>query len=199
MVDVPEPIVRPARLPGLLVVEPTPIHDERGFFVRTMAAAVLHQAGVDPSTFVQENQSRSKQGTLRGLHFRSDYRERKIVRCARGQVFAVTVDLRPTSPTFTEWEGVELDDRTHLQLVIPAGCAFGFQVVSDWADVCYKHDVTYSPDLDVALAWNDPELAIPWPVAEPLLSPRDRAAPALAALRPKLMEWSAAVPSAPSA
>ena len=171
-------------------MEPVPIHDERGFFVRTLSAEVLRQAGVDPAGFVQENQSRSRHRTLRGLHFRTDYRERKIVRCARGEVFAVSVDLRPWSPTYCQWEQWELDDRRHLQVVVPAGCAFGFQVTTDWADVCYRHDVQYSPGLDGALAWDDPELAIPWPLEGPILSARDRSAPTLAQLREQLLTWS---------
>lgn len=185
----PEPTIRPGSLQDLLVLEPVPIPDERGFFVRTMSAEVLHGSGIDPASFVQENQSRSCHRTLRGLHFRRELRERKVVRCARGEVFAVVVDLRPWSATFGRWEHVGLDDRDHRQVVVPAGCGFGFQVLSDWADVCYKHDATYAPELDGSLAWNDPDLRIPWPFADPILSQRDRTAPTLAEIRPFLASW----------
>ncbi len=185
----PEPTIRPGSLQDLLVLEPVPIPDERGFFVRTMSADGLHGSGIDPASFVQENQSRSCHRTLRGLHFRRELRERKIVRCARGEVFAVVVDLRPWSATFGRWEHVGLDDRDHRQVVVPAGCGFGFQVLSDWADVCYKHDAAYAPELDGSLSWNDTDLRIPWPFADPILSQRDRTAPTLAEIRPFLASW----------
>ncbi len=185
----PEPTIRPGTLQDLLVIEPVPIPDERGFFVRTMSAEVLRRSGIDPVSFVQENQSRSCHRTLRGLHFRRELRERKVVRCARGEVFAVVVDLRPWSATFGRWEDVGLDDRDHRQVVVPAGCGFGFQVLSDWADVCYKHDAAYATELDGSMTWDDPELRIPWPFADPILSQRDRTAPTLAEIRPFLASW----------
>ncbi len=185
----PEPTIRPGTLQDLLVIEPVPIPDERGFFVRTMSAEVLRRSGIDPASFVQENQSRSCHRTLRGLHFRRELRERKFVRCARGEVFAVVVDLRPWSATFGLWEDVGLDDRDHRQVIVPAGCAFGFQVLSDLADVCYKHDAAYAPELDGSISWDDPDLRIPWPFDDPILSQRDRTAPTLAEIRPFLTSW----------
>lgn len=194
----PEPTIRPTSLQDLLVVEPVPIHDERGFFVRTMSAENLRAAGIDPAAVVVESQSRSRHRTLRGLHFRRELRERKVVRCARGEVFAVVVDLRPWSTTFGRWEHVGLDDRDHRQLIVPPGCALGFQVLSDWADICYKHDASYVPELDGALIWNDPNLAIPWPLAEPILSARDRTAPTLSEIRPLLPIWFGDRPPLPA-
>ena len=185
----PEPTVRPGRLEGLLHVLPTPIHDERGFFVRTLDAGTLLSAGLDPTGFVQENQSRSTRGTVRGLHFRRDLSEGKLVRCARGTVFEVVVDLRPWSSTFLDQEALTLDDVRHEQLFVPPGCAHGFEVLGDWADICYRHDAVYAPELEAGLAWNDPELAIDWPLADPLLSARDRTAPTLAEIRPLLGTW----------
>jgi dTDP-4-dehydrorhamnose 3,5-epimerase len=185
----PEPTIRPGSLQDLLVIEPAPIPDERGFFVRTMSAEVLRTNGIEPASFVQENQSRSRHRTLRGLHFRRELRERKIVRCARGEVFAVVVDLRPWSATFGRWEPFRLDDRDHRQIVVPTGCGLGFQVLTDWADICYKHDAVYAPELDGSITWNDPDLRIAWPLAEPILSQRDRTAPNLAEIRPLLASW----------
>jgi dTDP-4-dehydrorhamnose 3,5-epimerase len=189
----PEPVVTPTSLEGVLIIEPAPVVDERGFFVRTMSADVLERAGIDPGSFVQENQSRSRRGTLRGLHMRKQLSETKLARCARGNVFEVVVDLRPWSSTFGRWEQFWLDDTKHLQVLVPPGCAHGFQVVSDWADICYKHDAYYAPELEAALAWDDPELAVPWPLPEPLLSERDRRAPTLAEIRPELGRWYGAV------
>ncbi len=184
-----EPRVMPTSLEGALLIEPTPIVDERGFFVRTMSADVLAAAGVDHRSFVQENQSRSRLGTLRGFHMRRHLSESKLVRCARGTIFEVVVDLRPWSSTFGRWESFWLDDEAHRQLLVPAGCAHGYQVVSDWADVCYKHDAYYAPELEAAFAWDDPELGVPWPIGEPILSDRDRRAPRLAAIRAELETW----------
>lgn len=183
------------------MIEPAPIADPRGFFVRTMSADVLEAAGVDPRSFVQENQSRSRYGTLRGLHMRKTLSESKIARCARGAIFEVVVDLRPWSSTFGQWQQFVLDDEAHRQVFVPAGCAHGFQVVSDWADVCYKHDAYYAPELEAALAWNDPELAVPWPLADPILSDRDQTAPFLAEIRTDLNAWYGSVrpPTVPSA
>jgi dTDP-4-dehydrorhamnose 3,5-epimerase len=186
---IPEPVVLPTTLADVLLIAPTPIADERGFFVRTMSSDVLATAGIDSSRFVQENQSRSRRNTLRGFHMRRALSEAKIARCARGAVLEVVVDLRPWSATFTRWESFELDDVSHHQVYVPAGCAHAFLVLSDWADICYKHDAVYAPELEAALAWNDPELAVPWPIADPFLSERDRTAPTLAEIRGELATW----------
>lgn len=176
-------------LPGVVLIEPQPHRDERGFFLRVLSADLFAEAGIDHTRFVQENQSRSAHRTLRGMHLRAAPGEAKTVRCARGRIFDVVADLRPQSPTFGSWESFILDDERHLQLYIPRGCAHGFQVLSAASDVCYRHDAFYDPALERAVAWNDPELAIEWPLADPLLSDRDRAAPALDELREALTAW----------
>lgn len=179
----------PTSLHGVLRVLPNPIVDERGFFVRTMSADVLVAAGIQPGLFVQENQSRSKKRTLRGLHGRRHLSETKLVRCARGAVFEVVVDVRPWSPTFLQWESFTLDDVEHAQVLVPAGCVHGFQALTDEVDICYKHDARYAPELEIAIAHDDPELAIPWPLEEPILSPRDLAAPRLSEVMSLFPQW----------
>jgi dTDP-4-dehydrorhamnose 3,5-epimerase len=186
---VAEPVARAGVIHGLWHITPEPIADERGFFVRTMDSDTLRSAGLDPSSFVQENQSRSRRGTLRGLHCRRVLSEGKLVRCARGRVFEAVVDLRPWSPTFLRQEQVILDDQDHLQLFVPPGCAHGYLVLSDWADICYKHDAPYAAGLEVGVIWDDPDLAIEWPVEPTTLSERDRVLPRLAEIRSKLETW----------
>lgn len=176
-------------IPGLLMISAQPISDHRGWFMRSFCAAEYAAAGIDQAAMVQENHSRSHRGVLRGLHTRAELREAKLVRVAHGQVFDVVVDLRPGSAAFGQWRGFVLDDTDHLQLRVPAGCAHGFQVLSDEADVCYKVDAPHDPALDVTIAWDDPELAVAWPLPDPVLSARDAAAPKLAAIRPHLAEW----------
>jgi dTDP-4-dehydrorhamnose 3,5-epimerase len=176
-------------LEGVLVFVPTPVHDERGWFTRTFTADVFGEAGVDHRAFVQDSQSRSVHRTLRGLHGRRDGREAKLVRCAHGRVFEVVVDLRPRSTTFLRWEQFVLDDVHHHHLYVPPGCAHGYQVETATADICYRMDEFYEPTAGFALAWDDPELAIPWPLPDPILSSADRAAPTLADLRPELEGW----------
>ncbi|MGD9798766.1 MAG: dTDP-4-dehydrorhamnose 3,5-epimerase [Acidimicrobiia bacterium] len=184
-----EPTVTELALHGALRITPQPIVDERGFFVRTLNADVLRGAGIDPASFVQENQSRSVRGTLRGLHGRRHLSEAKLVRCARGAVFEVVVDLRPWSPTFRAWESFTLDDVAHEQLLVPAGCVHGFQALTDEVDICYRHDAPYDPSLEIAVAHDDPELAIDWPIDDKILSARDRAAPRLAEVADQLDGW----------
>ena len=176
-------------VPGLLVIRPQPRRDERGWFMRSYSVAEFAAAGIDHASLIEENHSRSSRGVLRGLHTRSERREAKLVRVVRGRVFDVVVDLRPGSPTFLQWRSFVLDDADHVQIRIPAGCAHGFQALSDEADVCYKVDAPYDPDHDAAVAWNDPDLAIPWPLPDPILSERDRNAPGLVELRPHLTDW----------
>ncbi len=176
-------------VPGLLTIRPHPVVDDRGWFMRSFSADEYATAGIHQAALVQENHSRSRHGVLRGLHTRAEPSEAKLVRVARGRIFDVAVDLRPGSPTFLQWRGFVLDDEEHLQVRIPAGCAHGFQVLSDTADVCYKVDASYDPSLDITIAWNDPELAITWPLGNPVLSERDRKAPPLSAVRDLLPEW----------
>lgn len=181
--------IHETELHGVVLIQPRPHPDHRGWFTRVFDVAEHARAGLDHAALVQENQSRSRRGTVRGLHTRSELREMKLVRCARGRIFDVVVDLRPWSPTFERVAHFTLDDEQHLQVVIPAGCAHGFQVLSDEADVCYRVDAAYEAGKDVAVAWNDPELAIPWPLAKPILSDRDAAAPQLDQIRPHLGRW----------
>lgn len=179
----------PGLIDGVLHVRPEPFRDERGFFVRTLDAASLREAGLDTARFVQENQSRSRRGTLRGLHCRRELSEGKLVRVARGRVFEAIVDLRPWSPTFLVQEHLVLDDRDHRQVFVPPGCAHGFLVLSPLVDVCYKHDAAYRPGLEAGVRWDDPDLAIPWPARPTLLSERDLALPSLAQIRTTLPDW----------
>jgi dTDP-4-dehydrorhamnose 3,5-epimerase len=167
-------------LAGVLLFRPTPHVDERGFFCRTFDADVVRAAGVDPGGFVQDSISRSALGVVRGLHLRRGDGEAKLVRCSYGAIFDVVVDLRPGSPTYRNWESFELRDDQQVSLYIPAGCAHGFQALTSPADVSYRIDRAHDPAEDVSIAFDDPELAIPWPLAVAGLSPRDRLAPPLA-------------------
>lgn len=167
---------------GAYLFEPTPHVDERGFFCRTFDAAVVRSVGIDPDGFAQDSVSRSARGVVRGLHLRSGAGESKLVRCSYGAVFDVVVDLRPTSPTYRNVRTFELDGATLVTLYIPAGCAHGFQALTEPADVSYRIDRPHDPSEDVTIAHDDPELAIAWPLPIALMSQRDRQAPRLAAL-----------------
>ena len=164
------------RLEGLALLAPQVHGDERGFFVETYRESSWSAAGV-PTAFVQDNHSRSRRGTVRGIHFQTRPGQGKLVRCARGTVWDVVVDLRRGSPTFGEWEGFELDDVHGHQLWIPVGFGHGFCVLSD---VAYKLTSLYDPATESEIAWDDPDVGIEWPVPDPLLSDRDKAAPRLA-------------------
>jgi dTDP-4-dehydrorhamnose 3,5-epimerase len=168
------------RIAGVLVFRPTPHVDERGFFSRTFDADVMRAAGVDPASFTQDSLSRSMMGVVRGLHLRRGAGEAKLVRCSYGRVFDVVVDMRPTSPTHRNWESFELRDDEQTSLYIPAGCAHGFQALTAPADVSYRIDRPHDPAEDVTIAFNDPELAIPWPIPVTRMSNRDRLAPTMA-------------------
>jgi dTDP-4-dehydrorhamnose 3,5-epimerase len=171
--------VRPTRLEGPVLLAPRVAGDERGFFVETWREEEWAQHGV-PRSFVQDNHSRSRRATLRGIHFQTHPGQGKLVRCARGRIFDVVVDLRRGSETFGRWEAVELDDAEHLQLWIPVGFGHGFCVLSDLADVVYKCTTVYDPATEAGFAWDDPDVAITWPDVDPILSERDRTAPAFA-------------------
>ncbi|MBL8301671.1 MAG: dTDP-4-dehydrorhamnose 3,5-epimerase [Ideonella sp.] len=171
---------------GVLIFEPKVFGDERGFFMESYSQKVFEQAVGRPVTFVQDNHSRSAKGVLRGLHFqRAPHAQGKLVRVSAGSVFDVAVDIRPGSATFGRWVGVELSAANHRQLWIPAGLAHGFLVTSDSADFLYKTTDYYAPQSEGALRWNDPEVAIDWPLAgaTPTLSAKDADAPLLASLR----------------
>ena len=170
--------VTPTNLPGVLVIEPKVFGDARGFFLETFQAERYEKAGL-PSRFVQDNWSRSQKGTLRGLHFQDPNSQGKLVWCSRGAVWDVAVDIRKGSPTFGKWFGLELTEENKKQLYIPPGFAHGFCVLSDVADFQYKCTDNYMPQFDGGVRWNDPDLNIPWPITEPLLSVKDAAQPLL--------------------
>jgi dTDP-4-dehydrorhamnose 3,5-epimerase len=169
------------RIAGAKLFRPAPHVDERGFFCRTFDAEVMRAAGIAPSAFVQDSLSRSAHGVVRGLHVRRGDGEAKLVRCSYGAIFDVIVDLRPTSPTYRNWESFELRDDEQVSLYVPAGCAHGFQALTEPADVSYRIDRAHDPAEDVSIAFDDPELAIPWPLPVTAVSQRDRHAPRLAA------------------
>jgi dTDP-4-dehydrorhamnose 3,5-epimerase len=168
------------RIVGALLFTPTPHVDARGFFCRTFDAELVRAAGIDPAAFAQDSLSRSAVGVVRGLHVRRGDGEAKLVRCSYGAVFDVIVDLRPDSPTYRNWESFELSDSTQTSLYVPAGCAHGFQALTDPADVSYRIDRPHDPAEDVSIAFDDPGLAIPWPLPATIRSERDRQAPLLA-------------------
>ncbi|MCQ4208784.1 dTDP-4-dehydrorhamnose 3,5-epimerase [Streptomyces longispororuber] len=165
---------------GAFLFEPTPYADERGFFCRTFDADVVRSVGLDPDAFVQDSVSRSVRGVLRGLHLRSGKGEAKLVRCSYGRIFDVVVDLRPDSPTYRNVATFELSGETQTTLYIPAGCAHGFQALTETADTSYRIDRPHDPAEDVTIAFDDPELAVPWPMPPVSMSARDREAPGLA-------------------
>lgn len=167
------------KLEGVVLLEPEVHGDARGFMVETYRRDAWSGLGVGVE-FVQHNHSRSSQGTLRGLHFQTEPGQAKLVRCPRGRIFDVAVDLRRDSPTYGQWEGHELDDELHRQLFVPVGCAHGFAVLSDEADVAYLLSSIYDPTTESGIAWDDPDVGVEWPVEDPLLSERDKAAPRLA-------------------
>jgi dTDP-4-dehydrorhamnose 3,5-epimerase len=173
----------PTEIDDIVLFEPTVHGDERGFFVETFRENELPKLGIDVH-FVQDNHSRSVERVLRGIHTQRG--QAKLVRCPRGRIFDVAVDLRPDSPTYKRWEGYELDDADHRQLFIPDGFGHGFCVLSESADVLYRVSSYHDAELESGIAWDDPELGIHWPIADPILSDRDRNAPRLAEAAPTL-------------
>ncbi|HST42187.1 MAG TPA: dTDP-4-dehydrorhamnose 3,5-epimerase [Conexibacter sp.] len=170
----------PTKLSGLRLLEPRVFGDHRGFFAETFRADAWAAAGVDVE-FVQDNHSRSHRGTLRGMHFQTSPGQAKLIRCSRGSIVDVVVDLRRASPTFGEWEAVVLDDETMRQLFVPVGFAHGFIVTSEIADVAYKCSNYYDAATEAGIAYDDPEVGIEWPAGvEPIVSERDANAPRLA-------------------
>jgi len=163
---------------GLVLLEPEVHGDARGFMVETFRRDAWAELGVNVE-FVQHNHSRSSKDTLRGLHFQTEPGQAKLVRCSRGRIFDVAIDLRRDSPTYRRWEGHILDDETHRQLFVPTGFGHGFAVLSDVADVTYLLSSIYDPATESGIAWNDPAIGIEWPLDEPLLSERDKMAPPL--------------------
>ena len=167
---------------GLLIVEPKVFGDERGFFLESFNQKAFEAAVGSVVQFVQDNHSRSSRGVLRGLHYQlPPHAQGKLVRVTQGSVFDVAVDLRRGSPSFGRWVGAELSARNHKQLWLPPGLAHGFLVTSDGADFLYKTTAYYAPEAERCVRWDDPALAIDWPLqgSAPLLSAKDAAAPAL--------------------
>ena len=157
--------VTPCDIEGLYVIEPTVFKDERGYFVETYNQNDMKEAGLD-MVFVQDNQTMSIRGVLRGLHFQKQFPQGKLVRVVRGKVFDVAVDLRSDSKTYGKWFGVELSAENMKQFYIPEGFAHGFLVLSDEAEFCYKCTDFYHPGDEGGLAWNDPEIGVEWPLEE---------------------------------
>ena len=179
----------PTPLPGVLLVEPRVFRDERGFFLEVWNAGKFASQGLDVA-FLQDNHSLSQQGTLRGLHVQLPNSQGKLVRCIEGTIFDVAVDIRRDSPTFARWFGVELSAENFRQLWVPPDFAHGFCVLSGRAQVEYKCTTLYDPAADFAIAWNDPEIGIEWPIDAPLLSPKDLAARSLEALVDRLPRYA---------
>jgi dTDP-4-dehydrorhamnose 3,5-epimerase len=175
----------PTEIEDLVLIQAQPFGDERGFVLESFRADAHGVLGVDVE-FVQENQSRSTRGTLRGIHFQTNPGQAKLTRCLRGRIWDVAVDLRRSSPTYGRWEGHELSDENHHQLLIPIGFGHGFCALSEEADVLYKLSSYYDADTEAGIAWDDPDLGIEWPVEQPLLSERDRNAPRFAEIADSL-------------
>ena len=165
-------------LPGVLVIEPAVFGDARGYFVETWQRARYAEAGIGPD-FVQDNVSRSARGTLRGLHLQQPFAQGKLVHVLEGEVFDVAVDVRVGSPTFGQWNGQTLSADNKKQFYVPPGLAHGFCVTSEHALFAYKCTEFYHPEAELCIAWNDPELAIRWPIETPALSARDARGPRL--------------------
>ena len=178
--------VQLTRFDGVLLFLPVPHRDDRGLFTRTFDVTVARDAGLDPASFVQDSQSRSFRGVLRGLHGRAGAGEAKLVRCAHGAVHDVLVDARPSSATFGEYQVFRLDDVDFAQLYVPAGFLHGFQALTDVADVCYRIDQEHDPTQDLAVRYDDPDLGVQWPLPISALSARDAAAGSWDALRSRL-------------
>ena len=170
--------VRDTGLSGLLLVEPNPFRDDRGFFLESFQAERYRENGIG-DVFVQDNHSRSRQGVLRGLHFQIKRPQAQIVTVIRGRVFDVAVDLRHGSPTFGKWYGTQLSDEGPRQLYMAPGFAHGFCVLSEFADLHYKVSRLYDHADEGGLIWNDSDVGIRWPITNPVVSDRDRAYPRL--------------------
>jgi dTDP-4-dehydrorhamnose 3,5-epimerase len=175
----------PTKLDGVVLIEPQVYGDERGFMLESFSRDAWRELGVEVE-FVQHNHSRSRRGTLRGIHFQTEPGQAKLVRCARGEILDVAVDLRRGSPTYGQWEAHRLDDVKHRQLFVPVGFGHGFAVLSGEADVAYQVSSYYDPATEAGIAWDDPDVGVDWQVSDPLLSERDKNAPTLSEIREDL-------------
>lgn len=166
------------KLEGVVIIEPAVFGDKRGFFMESWSKRAFAEAGLDYE-FVQDNHSASTvKGTLRGIHFqRGDKAQAKLVRCTKGAVLDVAVDLRPASLTYKQWVSVELSEDNKRQLLIPRGFGHGFLTLTDEVEFMYKADNFYAPEADGGIRWNDPELAVDWGIEEPILSDKDSKSP----------------------
>jgi len=171
-------------IPEVLIIEPAVFADDRGFFMETYHQAKYTELGIK-HTFVQDNFSHSKQGSLRGLHYQLEHAQAKLIQVIRGAIYDVAVDIRRGSATFGKWTAVELSETNKRQVFIPEGFAHGFCVLSEEADVIYKCSDFYAPGDEGGILWSDPALGIDWPVAEPLLSAKDSGYPCLADVPPE--------------
>lgn len=169
-------LVTKLAIEGLCIIEPVVYQDERGYFMETYNQNDMYKAGLNV-VFVQDNQSMSKKGVLRGLHYQKQFPQGKLVRVIKGAVFDVAVDLRADSKTYGKWNGIELTDENKKQFYIPEGFAHGFLVLSDTAEFCYKVTDFYHPGDEVGIIWNDPDIGINWPIEgmqKVLLSEKDK-------------------------
>lgn len=172
-------LISETELPGVLLIEPKVFGDERGYFLETWSSERYQSQGLGVP-FVQDNLSKSRRGTLRGLHLQNPFAQGKLVYVVTGEVFDVAVDVRVGSPTFGRWVSATLSDANKHQLYVPPGFAHGFCVTSEEAIFAYKCTDSYRPDTEITVAYDDPDLAIPWPVAAPTLSKKDLAGVRLA-------------------
>jgi dTDP-4-dehydrorhamnose 3,5-epimerase len=175
-------------IPGVLLIEPDVFRDPRGLFFETYQARRYADAGI-PGPFVQDNYSQSLRGTLRGLHYQEPRAQGKLVMVTEGAVYDVVVDVRKGSPSFGRWYATELSAENRRQVYVPPGCAHGFCVTSDQAAFLYKCTDYYAPGTERGIIWNDPALAIPWPVLAPILSAKDRLHTSLAEMEPELPRY----------
>ena len=153
------------KIEGVYVIEPKVFGDNRGYFMETYSTSEFEEIGIS-NTFVQDNQSKSRKGVLRGLHFQKDNTQAKLVRCIKGEVFDVAVDLRPGSKTYGQWEGVVLSEENKKMFFVPKGFAHGFLVLTDEAEFTYKCDDLYNPTAEGGLKWDDPDVGIEWPLGD---------------------------------
>ena len=175
-------------IPDLLLIEPNVFRDPRGLFLETYHAHRYADAGI-PGPFVQDNLSQSPRGTLRGLHYQEPHAQGKLVMVTEGAVYDVVVDIRKGSPSFGRWYGAEISAENRLQIYVPPGCAHGFYVTSDRASFLYKCTDYYAPGDERGILWSDPALAIPWPVATPVLSAKDQTYKTLAEMESELPRY----------
>lgn len=165
-------------LPGVKIIEPRVFEDKRGFFLETYNEARYHEAGID-IRWIQDNHSQSRKGTLRGLHYQVENAQDKLVWAVRGEAFDVAVDIRPGSATFGKWVGVVLSAAKKNQILVPKGFAHGFCVLSDECEIMYKCSDVYNREGEGGIIWDDPTIAIDWPITDPILSDKDAALPTI--------------------